>query len=595
MPEADSVGMATAHRRLNRLRLALSRPAAQVGVVLVLSVAVRALLYPHIAIRGDLGYWLADAQFVLAGDRPFVDFVGRSPVFHYAYAAVGAVVGISLASFRWFLTACWLGVGLGAYDLARQARDHYTGLLALALVGLSPFTVAFGFYATSSALGVLFGMAALVVAARRPTAGGYAVAGGLLGLGLMTRQSVVLVGAALWTWLAIQAVRTRDARAGAVRAASAALSGLATTAGVCPPLALGDVQVAWRIFAVDVLALVWSGGAGGVPLLALADEALTGQVAASGGGPLRTLLDRRSVLAIWALIVGGSTLLLGGVAVGRAAGARLLRTRDWRLLATAGAVIAMLAVWRALAAGYLLRALWVVGAALIVAALWRQGRVPTAALAQPAVALPSLAAVWVAVGYAIRPNLFAAYYASDILPFLAPLTAVAVVAWLRQLDWPRRQALVTGGLILVVASTAALSPLSALTTAQASDRVETMQPDTLDTIQQDMNQRVGDDVILASQPIYPAVSEGRVFKGNTRALYLAHAFEGGGPMHDYYRDLIEAMQSGEIGWVVHEEANRQLFAYNATARETFERCYEPVDAGGAYADLNHTLYRHVDC
>jgi hypothetical protein len=582
------------HRGLATV-LRVRRTHTEIAGVILVAIAVRALLYPHIVIRADLGYWLLDAQYVLQGQRPFVDFLGRSPVFHYVYAAVAAVVGVSVASFRWFLVACWLLAGLGIYDLARQVRGHRAGLLAFALMALSPFTIAYGFYASSQAVGVVFGIASVVVAVRRPTVRGYAIAGLCLGIGFMARQSIVLVGAGLWTWLVWDWWQTREHRAAAARGASAFLGGLVAVAGICLAVALGDVEVAWRIFAIDVLALVWSAGGGGVPLLDLADEAITGQVAQSGAGLLRSALTDLSLVALWAAIVGGSPFALGYLPYLRAAGHRWLRPLDRRLIATVAIVAAAIGLAKAFFGGYVLRYVWVGGAGLVAVGLWGRTRLLTATLARPAVAIPVAASVWIGLGYIIRPNLIATYYWMDAWPFAAPMAGVTLAAWLDDLSAPDWQTLIVGVLVLGLASTSALAPLAPLTSAEQTKRVEVLQTQDIEAIQEDMNARVGSDTILASQPIYPAVSDAQLWRENSRALYLAHAFRGGGPMHGYYAGLTAAMESGTIEWVVHEEANRQLLSYNATARATFKRCYEPVDAGGTYRSLNHTLYKHAGC
>jgi hypothetical protein len=576
------------------------RHAAHLVGVVAVAVAVRLALYPHIAIRGDLGYWLLDSRWVADGMRPFVDFIGRSPLFLYAYAGAIEVVGASLASFRWFVASLWLAVGLVAYGTARVAATHRAGLVALGAATLTPYPVAFAFFSSSQSLGVLLVAVAVLALVDRDTPRRYALAGALVGLAFLSRRSLVLALPAIATWLAVAGLTGRPwRRVTASGVLTGAGFGVALAAGYLA-LALGNLQTAWELFVIHFVNLFVSTGSGGVPLLEMSDAVLSGETAtSSSSAPLATLLDYRSQLALVATVIAGLPALLVVWDPIRAACTRWLRPRDVTLLRTAAVAVAGLAAAQAALGGLWYRLVWLGAAVLVVVALHERDRLAAARLASPAVAIPLLVAGWVGLGYVIRPNLLAAYYAMDVVPFLAVPLGIAVDQWWPSLDARDRRVAATAVVVVCLVGATPLAPLGpglSLNSDGQHNRVQFFNVDNVQQINEDVERIAGENgTVLTNQPNYAATNDVHVFERNTRAVYLRHLFGDSGPMLEYYGRLTRALRAGEIDVVVHERFNRIMIETNATANRTLHDCYEPVGAGPTYDALNTTLMTYDGC
>lgn len=590
--------MSIDNRRLRSTLDIVRSPAAHVVAVLTLGIVIRLLLYDHIAVRGDLGYWLLDGEYIIEGMRPFFDFIGRSPLFLYSYAAVRAVFGPTIAVFRWFVAILWLLSGVALYLLARAGVSHRAALVGMGLFVLSPFALAFGFYSSSQSLAVLLGAAALATLVYRDGLDGYWIAGALVALAFLSRRSFVLLGPAIVVWTAF---RWRDGKVAFRRAVGCvvafSLAFIIILFTFYLQLARGDIGATWDLFLIHFVNLFVSTGSGGVPLLSMADAVAHGNTATvNSAPPLLPLLDSRSRTAMMATLIGTLPLITPLGTYLRHASQSYLRDIDRQLIATAGVTLAAYAAYVSLSAGYLHRALWVALAVGLIALLWRTDGLPADVLYRPAITLSVMAWLWITIGYAIRPNLMAAYYAMDAIPFLIPLIGAAFVAWWDGLDTSGRGALVAVVAVLFLLSAIPLSPMTPakLNSESRHDRVSFFTPERVQQFGADLDAR-GAEVVLTSQPNYVAVAEARAFERNTRALYIRKVFGNRGPMLDYYGRLIPAMQSGEVGYVVWDEANKQLLTANASALRTFKQCYDPVDTDGMYRSLNATLYKHSGC
>jgi hypothetical protein len=576
------------------------RQVAHVAIILAVATAVRAVLYPHIAIRGDLGYWMLDSRWITAGMRPFVDFIGRSPLFLYGYAGVIEVAGASLASFRWFVASLWLGVGVVAYATARSASGHRAGMVALVAATLTPFPIAFTFFSSSQSLGVLAVSVGLwlLVAAESPRR--YAIMGGLVGLAFLSRRSLVLALPALASWLAIAGVRGRPWRR-VVASAVATGVGFAGVLGAgYLALAAGDVGTAWDLFIIHFINLFVSTGSGGVPLLEMADAVAQGETAtSSSGNPLLSLLDYRSQLALVATAIAGAVLLLPVWDWLRAASERYLRPLDRTLFHTMVAALAALTAAQAALGGLWYRLVWLAALATIVTALWHRRRLPTEELLTPAVTLPVLLFAWIGVGYAIRPNLLAAYYALDAILFLAVPLGIAAVHWWPTISSRRRGVLAIAVAVILVVGGTPLAPLTPEVSVNADgrhDRVPFFTTENVREVNADVERLAGPDgVVLTSQPNYVALNDATVFEQNSRAVYLRHLFGDTGPQRAYYGRLNDALRAGTIDLVVQEKYNRWLVETNATVNQTLHECYGPVEAGPLYEAHNTTLMTYDGC
>lgn len=586
-------------RRPRLSAVSVSPDAAHVGGVLAAGVLVRWVLYHSIAIRGDLGYWLLDGQYIVSGQTPFVDFIGRSPAFLYAYAGAILAFGESLAVFRWFVAGLWLAVGLALYALAREAGGHRAGLVTLGAATLTPIPVAYTFFSSSQSLGVFAVAVGLWVIVRWRSTPAYALAGALVGLAFLSRRAMVLALPAVASWLALSVVRGGIGWRVAARRALAHGGGFGAALGAAYlAIAGGALDTAIDLFIIHFVNLFVTTGAGGVPLLSMSDAVVSGEmVSGTAWTPVKSLLDYRSQLALVATVIGGSTLLLGLADYLRAASDCWLREYDRLLILTMAVVVAGLAGAQAVVGDLWYRVIWLQAVIIAVVALRQRARLAVETLLHPALALPVLCFAWIFLGYLVRPNLLAAYYATDYMLYLAVPAGVAAVRWWPSLDVRWRAIAATSLVVVLLVSATPLAPLTPNVSVNSDgrhDRIPFFTTGNVDQVNADLEAR-GADVVLTSQPNYVALSDVQAFESNTRALYLRKVFGDSGPQRRYYDRLVAAMRAGEVGYVVHDVANMQLLEANATAQRTFESCYSPVDAGGLYRSLNTTLYRHDGC
>lgn len=583
---------------VNRTR---SAQYAQIVGLLILAVALRFLLYDHIAIRGDLGYWMLDGKWVADGDRPYFDFIGRSPLFLYLYAGAIELFGESIAVYRWFVASLWFLAALVFTGMTRLVTSHRASLITLAAATLTPFPLAFGFYSSSQSLAVLLSALALAVLVARRVWWGYGVAGALVGLAFLSRRALVLAGPAIATWLVLEWRRGRMGLSALVfRGAFMGLTFLASITTGYLLLAWPDVGATADLFIIHFVNLFVSSGSGGVPLLSMAGEVASGDTASSvGGAPLQSLFDNRTQQAIMATTLGGAVLLVALVDYARTASTEWLRSLDRTMWYTMGAVLAALAAVTAALSGFWYRVLWVAAIVALVWALHARDRLPTARLLAPEVALPTLMFAWVQLGYFVRPNLYATYYGMDSLLFLSVPLGIMADRWVRSLSRHRIAVATVAVTVLVVAGGIPMAPLlpGLSTTADGQhDRVPWYTPDKVKRLNADLEERAGAGAtVLTNQPNYVAVNDVRLFEQNSRAVYLRHLFGDTGPQRRYYGRLIDAMRSGEISYVVHDRFNKVMLETNSTANATLYDCYEAVDADGLYQSMNTTLYRYDGC
>jgi len=137
------------------------REAAQLAGVLLIGLVLRAVLVDWVGIWVDHGFYAYDSRLILEGKRPFVDFLGRSPLWLYLYAAVRSVVGYSPTALRAFVMAGWLITALPVYGLAREIGDHTAALVTVGVFWLLPFGVIYGMWANTMSVAAAFGVTAV--------------------------------------------------------------------------------------------------------------------------------------------------------------------------------------------------------------------------------------------------------------------------------------------------------------------------------------------------------------------------------------------------------------------------------------------------
>lgn len=209
-----------------------SIPWALFGLALVAALSLLAATTFLTPVSNDAGAYLAVADAILAGKLPYQDiFDHKTPGIYYVFAAALAASGRSLLAVQLAqLLAVIATAGLIGW-LGWQIWGRLTGALALllALYGGAAYQ---GGHLTTEAWVALSTAAALLVLLRRPgqapTARAWLLAGGLVGLSALFKQTGLLTLLALGAW------------AGSIQGDWRQITRrwLALTAGCATPLAL---------------------------------------------------------------------------------------------------------------------------------------------------------------------------------------------------------------------------------------------------------------------------------------------------------------------------------------------------------------------
>lgn len=407
------------------------RELGHLGVVLLAATLARALLFDVVGVWGDAGLYHADAELVLAGQTPFVDFIGRSPAFIYAYAGVASVFGNFIVTLRAFVSLLWLATLLPVYAIARHVKGHRAGLVAAALIGLSPFMLSFGFFANTQSLAALTSITAVAVVVGRPGWPAYALAGALVGLAFLSRRSAVAVLAGIILWLAVGGLRRRAWRATAVQGLALVGWFAAALAAAYALLAGLQADAALAIAESHAWALVDSAGRGGFPLLGV--DLPPGVATGTGGRRVPIVSDvcqRCSAHTVRELF---QTVLLASPLVGPL----VVYPRAWlawlagdRLQAYTGGLAGLLvgyAAVKAAVAGLGVRALGLAALGVFAAAAALRPPIDRTVLHDEDLLLVVAVCGVMALAYLYRPRRLFEYYFADFVPFVAVLAGVILV------------------------------------------------------------------------------------------------------------------------------------------------------------------------
>lgn len=240
-----------------------------VALLFLLAVFVRLALFNYAGVWGDAGFYTYDAKMILAGDVPFLDFIGRSPLFNYSYAAVASVFGNSMAVLRAFIVTWWLLAGIPVYAMGRWMHSHRAGLVGLALSQLSPFMLAYGYWANTQSLAIFLAACAIAAVVYRRHWLMYGLAGMLLGAAFLSRRSVITIVGGLAVWTVYRMVKDRRVFSGVGQGVACATGFFATLfAGyVALSLAAGDIGLTLKFAETHAWGLISSSGRGGFPLI----------------------------------------------------------------------------------------------------------------------------------------------------------------------------------------------------------------------------------------------------------------------------------------------------------------------------------------
>jgi hypothetical protein len=580
------------------------REAAQLAGVLLVGLVVRAVLVDWVGIWVDHGFYAYDSRLILEGKRPFVDFLGRSPLWLHLYAAVRSVVGYSPTSLRAFIILGWLVTALPVYGLAREIGDHTAALVTVGVFWLLPYSLVYGMWANTMSVAAAFGVTAVYLAVIRDRARWWAVIGVLAAAAFLSRRSAVVILAALTLFACVRAYDGgRDWRrlSGQLAALSAAWVGTLLAAyWLVVGGGLGQTVALAETHAVN---LILTTGRGGWPLLG-ANVPNPGNTVESGRIPI--LNDLCQLCGAWTARTLAKGLLVTAPAAAIATGGGLRYLADRWLdpravphLFGALAALGLFAIVAAARTGHWLR-LGTVAALAGGAVVAHRADLPTPTVRdRPALLATLLAGGGMAAGYLYRERLLHVYYGMDVWPYLSVLVGVVLVALWRRSDRPGRALLTAIVVVACVSSLGAAYPLTSVVTGNDAGWQTT---ETLPAQQQAVDARTEPgEVVLARSAIALGGTDARMPLDDSRATaHFYSVFQDSGPVDSQlYPNLTRGMQDGSVALVIEDALVRRLIADNATATRLYQARYcrvSDAETQAAFSATNATLYRYQpDC
>jgi hypothetical protein len=580
-----------------------------VASIFTLALIARIILFDQVGVWGDFGFYTYDSRLILEGQTPFVDFLGRSPVFLYAFAAVRAIIGHPVALLRIFITVLWFGCGLIVYDLGRQIQSHWVGVVSLAVFLLSPFALTYHYWANTQSMAALFSIAAVWVILREDSTRVHAVAGVLLGVSFLARRSTIVIAAAIGVWYLIHSQRRTDsvrafARGSSVMAGTITATSLVTLLAVYAAIVGGSTTQTLELFTTHAVNLVLSVGRGGYPLLGETAPPVTNTL---DSGRIPIFNDICQLCGIWTARTFAKTLLVSLPLVAplliwfRDTTDRGLPENTQIYVAGSLGTLAAYAIIRVIIAGYWTRAAGITALVLFAIIIYYDDIPSHDQLYTPPIQLLLLILAFLSVGYLYRNRFLHTYYFADFVPYLSLLAGIAYVELWDRRTTLMRATLTTAIILAVIASTLGAHPLTVV--ALNNNQAGWFTMSNIPEYQEDLDERVNDSrVIWTGHPTYVAGSDAKLVGNVSRSHYLAATFRNDtgviGPAADYYAThLIPGLRSGHIQFVIMEKMSHRMLRYNDTAREAFEANYCRVDsADQLYDRTNATLYRYQpDC
>lgn len=585
-----------------------NHPRITLAGILLAGLLIRWFVFDQVAVWGDVGFYPYNAQQIAAGQRPFIDFIGRSPLFLYAITPLFEAALNNIVWGRWFIILVWGLVALLVYQYGVVAHSPRVGLLAAGLFWLLPYNWVFGMWFNTQAMGALFVMAALLVYAtyawRRRPALAFTTVGLLLAAAFLVRRSAVVATIAIVLFIAWETYH--DDRP--LRSAAAAYGLLAAgfTAGLIAMYAIvarGAPSLTVELFNTHVVMLVESHGRGGFAM-AGSDVALVRQL---GVGRIPIFNDYLCQLCGPQTVVRLIKTLLLIVPV---AGAVTVYIRFFFDQATehgpntylmavvatlylyALALVAMAGYWLRLAAFVLL------GAAVVIA--WRAPPPRRSDLWTRPVQLGLLFTTGVLAAYLYRNRMIHVYYFLDLYPMLCVLASVAVTAVYDRYDDPdvtpgisRRDALSAAHAILVIGLAIGLLASYPLMDVITGNEPGWQTVDSIEAYGEDIEQRTApSEQVFVSLPAYTANADREVALDVVRLHYIASAY----PNSSYGQQVEHRLQAGFAHGhfpiaIMDDGASRILDRWPA-ANASFHANYCPAPAAeqSLYQRTNATLW-----
>lgn len=407
--------------------------------LLALAVLVRALLFDKVGVWGDAGFYVYDARLINAGQTPFVDFIGRSPLFNYLYAWVATWAGNSMQTLRAFVAAPWILTGIPVYAIGRELHSHRAGLAAAALLLLSPFMLVYAYWANTQSVMALTAACAVALLVWRRTTLTYGAAGVLFGLAFLSRRSVITVMLGLALWMALETYRSdRPLPSAFVERVGHGLALLAgfgvALVGLYGWMVGFDPGTTLALAETHAWGLISSNGRGGFPLITTAAAPSTQNEIDVGRIPIFN--DVCQMCGAWTARTFAKTILATVPLVGPLA----YYYRDWAdrwftdverdyTLGIVG-LLTVYGIVLAIQAGYYVRPVAILTLVLFAVVAFRTPAIDRDILYGRELSMLLLMLVGLTAGYLFRNRVVHTYYFADFVPFLAVVVGIIYVeAW----------------------------------------------------------------------------------------------------------------------------------------------------------------------
>lgn len=579
----------------------------QLVFVLLLGIAGRALFFDHIGIWGDYGFYQYDARLILQGQRPFIDFIGRSPVLVYLYAGSVSLFGHPTEMVRMFMNFWWVMAALPVYGIARHVGGHTSGLASAGFFLLIPFSIVYSSWAGTQTVAGFFGVTAIFLLVKSKRVGTYALAGALLGLAYLSRRSMIVLLFAVGLYTIYQYVNyDRGSVTGFVRYTiprGVAITGtfLLTLFAIYGAVASFDPDTTWALFEVHTGNLFLSYGRGGFPLLGSDAPIVTNSL---GNGYIPIFNDICQLCGAWTARTIAKTITVTVPVIG----ILLYYLRDIEefhfnesgvlYLYSVLGVLGLYAAVMTVLAGFYIRTAVIASLVLFAYLAHRTPALNRRLLYHRDLQLVLVILLGLAAGYLYRRRVLHTYYFMDFWPYLSVVGGlISVRAW--QVSDKYSKYLMVAAIILgTVAAGMGAQPLTVIVLDGNNDGWFTI--DNVHDTSQDINQRTEPgDVVFASNPTYVALTHTRLPMDRPRMHMVAARYKNSGPSERQYQVLIDQMRNGTIEYVIFSRTTKQMMRWNGTAKQAFEENYCRVpSADDLYQRTNGYLYKWVggdDC
>jgi len=572
----------------------------QVLLLVFAGILAKIMVFPDVAVNGDSGLYLYDAMQILRGEQILVDFPSRSPLMEYILAVVVKIGHSPIISARTFMVGVGILLGFAVYALARQLHSHRAGLVAAAIIYLTPFSLVWGLWVKTEPVASLLLVAGLLVALRyvdadriplRVAAG----LGALFGVTFLIRRVVIIhIGAfALFVlWYRRRQDHTLSSTfqaAGVVIAAT-----VATLAAAYMLLARGNLGLAWEIADTHAIALFSSGGQGSLGWVGLGDAAPV--TAQTNIGALSMICQKCGENTVKVFTTTLMVTLPVVLMLLTALRSWLAQSQTWlseTALPTIVVALGAFAVYTLLQVGMAARA---VGVVVLVAGTLLAWTTETPSFREwwdPRYTLLLAILGGLTAGYLYRDRILYVTYFQDFYPFVAVLAAIAAVEWVdANRDALRRWSLPAAVTVLLVASGGVAA---AHATPYQPEGVESdshwFSLDSVGVYGDDIDERVGtNQTVITAQPLYVVDSDHRIAGDLSRKYYAFDGWPGDPKTEATARELAQDLRSGDVPYaIVDPEAERVLG--NDRVRDALQANYCRADAP-LYNETGGTLYRY---